>query len=40
MSAARGRDRSLLVVWKYRRRVRAERLERESDLRRATAEAQ
>jgi PAS domain S-box-containing protein len=40
MAAARGRDRSLLVVWKYRRRVRAERLERESDLRRAVAEGQ
>jgi len=40
MAAARGRDRSLLVIWKYRRRVRAERIERESHLRRATAEAE
>jgi hypothetical protein len=38
MAAARGRDRSLLVVSRYRQRVRVERFERESDLRRATAE--
>jgi PAS domain S-box-containing protein len=40
MAAARGRDRSLLVIWKYRRRVRAEKRERESDLRRAVAETE
>jgi PAS domain S-box-containing protein len=40
MAAARGRDRSLLVVSKYRQRVRTERLERESDLLRATAETE
>ena len=40
MAAARGRDRSLLVIWKYRKHVRAERLAREGDLRRATAETE
>ena len=38
MAAARGRDRSLLVVSRYRQRVQAARLQDESNLRGATAE--